>query len=392
MADPVGSYPSIFGPNSLIGGKDGVHWMTKWPYALPNLMSASFLFASAMGVIFFLEETDELLKHRPDYGLRIGRWVMRKLCRRSIPSDDHSYSAVPLDDYADFARLTDPELQPTPTSPNPRSSERDSDKPSFPPLRRRKLPFRRIWTRNVVITLGCHGLLAMHVGTFNSLWFIFLSNPRFDPAHPIPPNTPQTFPLHFTGGLALPPARIGVALAILGVIGISLQMILYPRLNARLGTTRSYRMSLLIFPITYFLVPYLALIPSSTKAPLPVAGIAVWAGITGILFIQVFARTFALPAATILVNNCCPHPSVLGTVHGLGQSVSSATRTVGPILGGWIFGRGLKVGIVALAWWFIGGISVIGVLAAIFVKEGDGHELLLEGEVREGEEVVVVRI
>ena len=223
----------------------------------------------------------------------------------------------------------------------------------------------------------------MHVGTFNSLWYIYLSTPRFDPAHPDPLNYVQRGPIHFTGGLSLPPPRIGLALAILGVIGITLQLLLYPRLSHRLGTALSYRFSLLLFPFAYILAPYLSLIPSTTKAPHPVAGILVWAGITGILFIQVLARTFALPATTILVNNCCPHPSVLGTVHGLGQSVSSATRTVGPILGGWIFGRGLKVGVVGMAWWFIAGVAIIGSIAGTFVKEGDGHEILLEEEERE---------
>jgi len=160
-------------------------------------------------------------------------------------------------------------------------------------------------------------------------------------------------------------------------------VLLYPRLNARLGTVRSYRLSLAIFPITYTLVPYLVLLHSSTKAPLPVSGIVVWVGITVVLFIQVFARTFALPATAILINNCCPHPSVLGTVHGLGQSVSSATRTVGPVLGGWLFGKGLQVGIVGLAYWCLAGVAIIGAFSAAFVKDGDGHEILMEGEVRE---------
>ncbi|OCL13134.1 MFS general substrate transporter, partial [Glonium stellatum] len=376
LADPVGSYPSLFGPGSPLGGKNGVYWMTRWPYALPNLMSAVFLVTSACAVVFSLEETHETLQQRPDYGLRFGKWLRRKLCGGAR---SHGYNALPGDDNFVTERLsTDLELQPTPTTAASRTGQL-SDKPASP-IRRRKLPFNRIWTRNVIITLISHGLLAMHVGTFNSIWYIYLSTPRFDPAHPDPPNHVQRGPIHFTGGLSLPPPRIGLALAILGFIGITMQLLLYPRLSHRLGTTLSYRLSILLFPVAYTLSPYLSLIPSSTKAPHPVSGVLVWAGIAGILFIQVLARTFALPAATILVNNCCPHPSVLGTVHGLGQSVSSATRTVGPILGGWIFGRGLKLGVVGMAWWFLAGIAVIGSIAGPFVKEGDGHEILLEGE------------
>ena len=60
LADPVASYPSVFGDNSLIGGKDGVWWLKHWPYALPNLMSAIFLFLSAAAVIFGMQEVSPL--------------------------------------------------------------------------------------------------------------------------------------------------------------------------------------------------------------------------------------------------------------------------------------------------------------------------------------------
>ena len=56
LADPVGSYPSVFGDNSFIGSKNGVWWMKHWPYALPNLISAVFLFSAAGAVFFGLEE------------------------------------------------------------------------------------------------------------------------------------------------------------------------------------------------------------------------------------------------------------------------------------------------------------------------------------------------
>jgi len=56
LSDPIASYPKIFGPGSVIGGENGVWWMQKWPYALPNLVSAVFLLASALIVILGLEE------------------------------------------------------------------------------------------------------------------------------------------------------------------------------------------------------------------------------------------------------------------------------------------------------------------------------------------------
>jgi MFS family permease len=383
LADPVGSYPSLFGPGSVIGGKDGVYWMRHWPYALPNIISACFLLFSALAVIFFLEETNDLCKDKPDPGLRIGRLIRRYIFRQNI-APESGYSAVPGDEYSASNSL---ELQPTPTSTCPDTSA-TSDKTNK--VLRQKLPFRRIWTRNLILTLLAHGLMAMHVGGFNSLWFIYLSTPRFDPTHPHPPGyKPHGF-IHFTGGLALPPARIGVALAILGAIGITLQLFLYPKLSHRLGTAKSYRIFLALFPVTYTLAPFLSRVPSWSKPPAGASGPYIWIAMIGVLFIQVLARTFALPCTTILVNNVSPHPSVLGTVHGIGQSVSSLTRTIGPIMFSWVFGKGLNMGVVGLGWWLMAAVATVGCVAAQWVREGDGHEILLEGEVR-GKDGVVRR-
>ncbi|KAF4553005.1 MFS-type transporter-like protein 30 [Elsinoe fawcettii] len=368
LADPVKSYPGIFGEGGTIGGDTGVWWMKKWPYALPNLVSACFIAFSALAVILGLEETLDSLRDRRDLGLRIGSFLKRTiLCRRNT----HTYQPLSLPN-------TDIELQPSPTTSRPKPKA--------------KLPFSRIWTRNVILVLIAHGMLACHVGTFNQLWFIFLSTPRFVPPSPgssAPSSNPTLHlpasyhprpPFVFTGGLALPPPSIGTSLAILGVIGLLLQLALYPRLSFRLGTIRSYRLSLLLFPISYLLAPFLALVPTASLPPLPADGIWFWLALIVVLSIQVLARTFALPATTILLNNASPHPSVLGTVHGIGQSVSSAMRTLGPVVGGWGYGMGLREGVVGAVWWGMSCWAVLGVVAGGGVRDGDGHEIWMEGE------------
>jgi len=240
----------------------------------------------------------------------------------------------------------------------------------------------------VILTFISHGFLAAHIGTFNNLWYVFLSAARFDPAHPIPADhVSQQLPFRFNGGLGLPPPKIGLALSIIGVIGITLQMLLYPPLSAKLGTTRSFRLSLLLFPMTYLAVPYLAVMPSTTTPPNPASGAVVWIALAFILMVYTAGRTFALPGAAILVNNCCPHPSVLGTLHGLAQSVSSGVRTIGPIVGGWVLGQGMRMGIVGIAFWALALLASAGAVAGCFVRNGDGHEIILEGE--EVEEVEV---
>jgi MFS family permease len=64
LADPVNSFPQLFGPGSLLGGKEGVWWMQHWPYALPNVLSAVFILASFLAVFFGLDEVRSFL---PDF-------------------------------------------------------------------------------------------------------------------------------------------------------------------------------------------------------------------------------------------------------------------------------------------------------------------------------------
>lgn len=56
LSDPVGSYPNLFGPDSLFGGDSGVQWLIKYPYALPMLANFFFMGFCAILVAFFLEE------------------------------------------------------------------------------------------------------------------------------------------------------------------------------------------------------------------------------------------------------------------------------------------------------------------------------------------------
>lgn len=367
LSSPVEQYPGLFGPNSTFGGKSGVWWMERWPYALPNLVSAVFLLSATILLFLGLDETHEVLRQRPDRGRQLGRFLMRLIFRRQ-QHDTSDYATVSTTDFADTP-VEDVELQ------TPNSTKQDKLKS------RRRLPLSRIWTKNVIVTLSAHGSLAFHVGTFNALWFIFLSTPRYDPAHPQPPTLKhQSFPIHFNGGLALSPAHIGLALSILGILGIFLQLVVYPTLSERLGVVKSYRYSLLLFPICYTLAPYLALIPSTSASPHEATGIRVWLGIVFVLCFQVTARTFALPGTNILVNNSCPHPSVLSTYHGVAQTISSAVRTIGPALMSWLYGRGLVWGIVGTGFWAMTCAALVNNAVGIFVRDSDGHEIKLEGE------------
>jgi hypothetical protein len=196
-------------------------------------------------------------------------------------------------------------------------------------------PFRNIWTRNVLVTLISFSLLPLHNAAFMHIFPIFLSTP----ASPI---THSTL-LSFTGGLGLQSPSVGLWLSCFGICGICLQLFIYPHMQTHLGTLGCFRISIFIFPLAYLFAPYLALFPQE--------GIARWGGIAVVLCAQVMARTIAIPSTVILLTESAPSKSVLGTVHGAGNMLSSLATAVGTAVGGVVLARGLERGVVGVVWW-----------------------------------------
>ncbi len=332
--------------------------MTAFPYALPNIISGIIIIGGALAVILGLDETHEALKNRPDYGRRLGRLLARVISRRN---DSYHYTRLSDQDEIHGEEGIDLPETPLTSSTNHQLSALPAPKPSswkaIQPL-----PFRSIFTRNVTLTLLTHHLLALHVSAFNALIFLLLPAPTSS-------NNNAHMPFLFKGGLGLTTEQVGLATAIIGIIGLPLQLLLYPRLQDRWGTLKSYRMFLPFSVAAYTILPYLSLLPSSGLPKW-----IFWPFLTLILTLQVLSRTFALPSTVILVNNSSPSSASLGTIHGFAQSVSSGARTAGPVVGGWVLGWGLKSNCVGGVWW---GLAVVaacnwGLLWTIFEGDGSG--------------------
>ncbi|EMD00555.1 hypothetical protein BAUCODRAFT_61638 [Baudoinia panamericana UAMH 10762] len=392
LVDPVGSFPHLFGPGSGFGGATGVRWLVAYPYALANLLCSVLLFVEALLVHYALDET--LKTHRP---LQVSEWNPVRVMR-------HAYESMVEAKNRGYRLIQDAQRQSLLSDHDTSSTEMDGLGPTDAKLEPRSpqtLPFRRIWTTNVLWTLATIAIFDFHMGAFANLWILFLATPR-EFVHGVPDDS-QTASnaaavsmkdkhiaprgaFKFSSGLAFPPPTIGFAMAIIGIIGVALQFLLYPWANSRFGLMRCFRGSLFLFPAAYYLAPYIALLPSATSPPGPASGWTVWLGISFVLFLQVAARTFALPASIILLNNSTPHPSVLATIHGIGQACSATFRTVGPILAGYWYGIWTERGVIGMSWWIVASIAALGCVASFWVRNGSGHEIFLPGEEQEMKE------
>ena len=359
LSDPVLHYPGWFGNDSMFGGKHGVQWLKTFPYALPNLFCAIVLFADALLIWLGLRETLGSIKFNRDKGIEFGETMIYHL--RSVLFQRFGYSQVNQSearlgpDTIDDAE--DPNSTPmTAMAPKKWENSQKPPAPSFPP--QSAPPIYQAFTTNVIMVLAAVAFMDFQMGGFASLWTIFLSStPRSREEHEA-----MRLPFHFTGGIGFSPGTIGIAMSILGFVGIICQLTLYPAVNARFGLLRSTRFSLFFFPMAYVIAPYLSLF---TNQP-----ILLWFGIVIVVVLQIGARTFAIPGLVLLTNNATPSPALLGTIHGMGAATSSAFRTVGPIVCGHWYSQGLEQGMVGLAWWCLALMSLIGVLPSFWTKDG----------------------
>jgi hypothetical protein len=356
LADPVINLPSLFGPQGILnfsGNPEGVAWMLTYPYALPTIFNAVALACSLLLAVCGLKETMPGRTERKDWGLLLGR-AIRRMLRRILFRRAVGYTAVQTDDQ-DSPDHDLPERGRSKITPPPESLEKGNAPPKAP------LTFRSIWTRDVLYMLVSFALLPLHNAAFMNVFPIFLSTPAS--------SDPMTSLLKFSGGLGLPSSTIGLFLSAFGVFGILIQLFIYPRMQAAIGTLWSYRLALTLFLPAYLLAPYLTLLPSSASTRFPFQGL----GIALILFLQVMARTFAIPSSVILLTNSSPSLMALGTVHGAGNMWGSLARAVGPAMGGLFFAWGVDMGMVGFVWWvYLFAVAGVGLAWSWKLREGEG--------------------
>ncbi|KAI2617985.1 MFS general substrate transporter [Hypomontagnella submonticulosa] len=327
LAEPVVNMAWLFGPQGLLNtsrNPEGVAWAIAYPYALPALLNATILGFSLILAVAWLRETLPGREDQNDIGLRAGAAVMRWVARLR-----------PRRWRAQYVRIESSEdtfVGQTPT-------QADAEKPVLKiiPPARKDLSFRDIWTRRVVCALVSFGLLPLHNSAFMHIFPVYLSSPPAD-------NSEASF-FAFAGGLGLRSSTIGLWLSVFGIGGILLQLFIYPRLQARIGTRGVFRIALFLFPITYAAAPYLSLLAGAGEdGPR-------WVCLGLVVCAQIMARTMAIPSTVILLTEAAPAKTVLGTIHGAGNMLASLARAVGPAIGGYVFAVGVEDGIIGLVWW-----------------------------------------
>ncbi|KAI1423424.1 major facilitator superfamily domain-containing protein [Xylaria sp. FL1777] len=352
LSDPVATYPISFGH---------IQWLRRYTHSLPSLLSALLLILTSAAVLLILRETldnyDPCLKL--DILTQTWNWPFCSVQGAS----NRGYTPLLLEE---------------PDQAISRSARLD-EKASFkPPCSRSKLSFRQIWTPNVSLTMVSLAFFEFHLGAFGSAWPLLLSSTRESST------AVDDLNQNLKGGLGLSPQSLGYTMAFAGLAGLLLQFLFYPIVHKKWGTLKCYRLFSLLFPVVYVTSPFLVIMAGSSSK---LTEVFTWVFILVLLFIHSTSRIFCVPASIMLLNNCSPHPSVLGMVHGIGQATAAGFRTLGPICAGYLHGVAITNRAFGLSWWVVSGTALLAWLVSLVIHEGSGHEIVLldEDDLYEGD-------
>ncbi|KAK8240859.1 major facilitator superfamily domain-containing protein [Phyllosticta capitalensis] len=353
---------SVFGP--AIGGAlsnpmrvdvskpRGNSFFEKFPYALPNIVSAALFLIGIITGTLFLKETLASKKYQKDYGLILGH-------KLTVASENLVRRAKNVWRNA-RGEETEPLLpKPAPTPSSPGTTVHDYEETPAHKEEAKPVTVREVLTVQSLVNLLIYTLLATHSLGYDQLLPVFMHHP----AHSDGSSYDPLNPIKFSNGFGINSSRIGFLFTLYGGLGIIYQLFLFPPIARRYGVLRCFQVISLAYPLLYVLTPFTALLPTATSQQ-----------VVMFLFMMVkgCCTTFAFPCCTILLTNSASSLRVLGTLNGIATSVSAVGRAAGPAIGGALFTVGVKHGYAILPFWVLAAISLIGAVPAFFLVEGKG--------------------
>lgn len=257
----------------------------RYPYLLPNLVSAAILVLDFILTTVFLQESLEDAQDLPPLKRRVTNlftWLWQ-----------FTSSTRPT-----YLRL--PGGQKNVPGESPRRSERDLDEeasetdvdtsmPSLLPHNDEELTAKDVMNRDTLLLLLTYFIFQLSNISFNSLYPIF--------AESQPPT-----------GRGLSPKEIGLSLAFAGAVTIIFQVGLFMRLREKLGNRSTYRAGLAGFVVAFLLIPWVGYVNPQDEEVLSRGKIWLWIELGVVLFIKTVAAVGGLTSALLLacLRSFCP--------------------------------------------------------------------------------------
>ncbi|KAI5851449.1 major facilitator superfamily domain-containing protein [Morchella snyderi] len=352
LADPITNHPGWFSEKPPA-------FFKKFPFALPNIV-ASMLFVIGLTTgILFLDETLETMRDKPDAGRRLGGKIIKYFKSRSHHHKDIADETTSLL-QSESSSVLDEEISAA-------AQSQQAPKAQNAP------PIRDAFTFQSSINLLVYCFLALHSITFDQMLPVLMAYPPENPEN-------RFLPFKFAGGFGMSSSQVGFFFSIYGVIGLVMQIFIFPPITNRLGALRCLTISCFAFPVIYFLTPFAVVLPEKLQQP----------AIFALLMVKSMAGIFAFPCSAMLLTNSSPTLRLLGTLNGIAVTLAAMGRAVGPAVGGVTFSLGQRIGYLILPWWILSLATFVGALPVLLLVEGEGFAgdkiaTVEQGEREEGE-------
>lgn len=358
----------------------------KFPYLVSNLVVAIFLWFSLICGALFLEETHEVFKYRRDVGVDLGDYLLTKL---GYPCPVRPWN-----------KLKSPERTPTPVENTPllddtasinsetsiqsytgdahsiesgvetavaevilrtRSKDDEADLQDANASRvnqQYKVDYSGAFTPRVIAVITGNFIISLHSVTYGEFLPVFLAG-NFKPDK-------LKFPFKIVGGFGWSTKNIGTLLSSTGIMGILIILLIFPVIDHKLGTINGYRLSVSIFPIVYFLVPFTIFTLQDYNDFYPKWFTPIF--LYTLTSLKTLASSTGLPQINIL-NHRAAAPQHRTYVNSTTMSCLALARFTGPLLFGWIMSLGEKYEIGWLIWWLMSVLALIGMVQLFWLED-----------------------
>ncbi|WFD30823.1 hypothetical protein MSPP1_001847 [Malassezia sp. CBS 17886] len=218
-------------------------------------------------------------------------------------------------------------------------------------------PSASLWALIPVVVIAHYGVVSFHSATFEQVFMAFLVTP--EPS----------------GGLGLTAGHYAVLIAAMALCQLLFQFKVYPSVgppHGPLSHVAMLQLGLAVHFPCYVLFPILRAFVSSTDVLVMFAMIA-------FATLRWFANVLSFTSIMVLLNAWTP-PHLVPLANGLAQTVSSAARCVGPIIGGIAWARSIAGGPNARSWpfnyqfgfWLVGLVALAAFVGSRFLREPVG--------------------
>ena len=270
----------ITGP--VVGGLLIRSSLEKYPYLVPNLVSAVVLMVDLTVIMLFLEESLEEAKDLPPLGTRVRNlftyaWQFASSSRPSylrIGKEDQRTSRSSFSQGD--ATLDEEEASDS-------DDESIASMPILFPQQHAELTRREVLNRDTILLLSSYLIFQLSNISYNSLYPIF--------AEAAPPT-----------GRNLSPSEIGLSLAFAGIVTIIFQVLIFGRLREKMGNRLTYRVGLGGFVLAFMMMPWVGYKDASKgDGGISSGKVWLWVELGFVLLVKTVAAVGGLTSALLLV-------------------------------------------------------------------------------------------